>query len=87
MHLLDSAFPDDDAADSLTLQRFLHELISADIIIKLLLPEVNSAFRHISVLASAVPMPVTAMNEDGNLIFWKIDVGVAEHAGVVLPVA
>lgn len=87
LHLLYGAFPDNDIADSLTFQCILHELISADVIIKLLLPEVNTAFRHISVLASAVPMPVTAMNEDGYLVFWKIDVGMTEHAGVVLPVA
>lgn len=78
LHLLDSAFPDNNAADSMVFQRFLNEFISADIVIKLLLPKINAAFRHISVLASAVPMPVTAMNEDGDLIFRKID-NVVDH--------
>lgn len=83
LHLLDSALPDNDIADSLTFQCILHELISADVVVELLLPELNPAFRHISVLASAVPMPVTAMNEDGDPIFREIDVGMTEHAGVV----
>lgn len=87
LHLRYGAFPDHKAADALVLQRFPDKLISADVVIELLLPELNPAFRHINVLASAVPMPVTAMNEDGDLIFRKIDVGMTEHAGVVLPVA
>ena len=87
LHLLYGAFPNHKVTDSLALQRFLDELVSADVVIELLLPELNPTFRHISVPASAVPMPVTAMNEDGDLIFRKIDVGMAEHAGVVLSVA
>ena len=87
LHLLYGAFPDHKAADALTLQRFPNEFVSADIVVELLLPELNPAFRHKSVLASAVPMPVTAMNEDSYLIFRKIDVGMTEYAGVVLSVA
>lgn len=87
LHLLYGAFPDHKVTDSLTLQRFPDEFVSADIFVELLLPELNPAFRHISVLASAVPMPVTAMNKDGDLIFRKIDVGMTEHAGVVFSVA
>lgn len=87
LHLRYGAFPDHKAAGFLALQRFPDELISADVVIELLLPELNPAFRHISVPASAMPMPVTAMNEDGDLIFRKVDVGMTEHAGVVLPVA
>ena len=67
LHLLYGAFPDHKVTDSLTLQRFPDEFVSADIFVELLLPELNPAFRHISVLASAMPMPVTAMNEDGDL--------------------
>lgn len=67
LHLLYGAFPNHKAADSMALQRFPNKQISADIAIELLLPELNPAFRHISVLASAMPMPVTAMNENGDL--------------------
>ncbi len=87
LHLLYGAFPDHKAADAVVLQRLPDKLIPANVVVELLLPELNPAFRHISVLASAVPMPVTAMNKDSNLIFRKIDVGMTEHAGVVLPVA
>lgn len=87
LHLRYGAFPDHKAAVALALQRFPDKLIPANVVVELLLPEPNSAFRRISVLASAVPMPVTAMNEDGDLIFRKIDVGMTEHAGVVLAVA
>lgn len=87
LHLLYGAFPDHKAAYTLALQRFPDEFVSADVAIELLLPELDPVFRHICVLASAVPMPVTAMNEDGDLIFQKIDVGMTEHAGVVLSVA
>lgn len=66
-HLLYGAFPYYKAADSLALQCFPDEFVSSDVVIELLLPELNPAFRHISVLASAMPMPVTAMNEDGDL--------------------
>ena len=86
LHFFDGTFPDNNATDPLIFKRFPNELVSADVVIKLLLPELNAAFRHISVLASAVPMPVTAMNEDGDLIFRKIDVRMSEHGGVVLPV-
>ena len=87
LHPFYGALPDNNVPDALTLQRFPHEPVSVDIIIELLLPEINPAFRRISVLASAVPMPVTAMNKDGNCIFWYIDIGMAEHTGVILPVA
>lgn len=86
LHSLYGTFPHDKAANSLTLQRFLHELVSADVIVKFLLPEVNSAFRHISVLASFVPMPVTAVNEDCDLVFGKIDIRMPEQTGIVLSV-
>ena len=69
------AFPDHQDIPSGHLQSRVHRMVPRYVLIKLLLPELNSRLRVVRVLAAGVPVPEAAMNEHNGSILRKNDVG------------
>ena len=72
---LQLALPDSDAVPSELGQLFLVALVALFVACDFSTPERRVGFRHFKILASVMPMPETAIDEDAGAVFPHHQVG------------
>jgi len=77
------ALPNDDSAPTKLSKLAVDSSVADHVLTKLFLPKLNPRLRRVSELASPVPVPEAAVDEDHGFVLRQHDVGLAGQVAAV----